>query len=345
MQKLTKHSIEFYITNVCNFNCDNCNRLNNYYFSGHEKWDEYAEVYRQWSDKINFEHITILGGEPTLNPDLKKWVEGLNQLWPAAKRIILTNGSNLKYWYRRGLFDLLAETNTYLTITLHNRHRRAKVIQEVESYLINPIKTIEPSSANWVHSYRNVKDPSWPDCKTYNDFLALPEHIKKECVDVHKIEFQDFLQNTGVLSMTDSRNINVTIHYAEDFTTAPLRYAGDNQFAVYNSDPVLAHNICISKHCTHMMKGKIYKCHHVALLPEFAKQFDVTMTDAQQDLINQYQPLSVSDDDNEAAVFLNALSDVIPQCQLCPSRLETVHLESNTNKPRIKKRVFDIKPV
>lgn len=338
--------MEFYITNVCNFNCDNCNRLNNYYFSGHEKWGEYLEVYRQWSDKIDFENITILGGEPTLNPDLKKWIAGLHQLWPAAKITILTNGSNLKYWHQRGLFDLLAETQAGLEITLHNRHRRAELIREVESYLTNPGRIMEPSLiVNWANSYRNVKDPSWPECDTYSDFVALPGHIKKECVNVHKIRFQDFLADAGIVRITDSRNINVKITYAEDFTTAPLRYAGDNQFAVYNSDPVVAHDICISKWCTHMIKGKIYKCHHVALLPEFAKQFDVIMTDAQRDLMNQYQPLSVTDNDNVTAAFLDALPNAIPQCQLCPSRLETVHLESSTKKPKIKKRVVDIKPV
>ena len=35
---------EFYITNVCNLNCTECNRFNNYHFSGHQRWDDYSDV-------------------------------------------------------------------------------------------------------------------------------------------------------------------------------------------------------------------------------------------------------------------------------------------------------------
>lgn len=346
MQKIDYSKIEFYITNVCNFNCDNCNRLNNYYFSGHQKWNEYADVYRQWSEKINFVKIAILGGEPTLNPDLKKWVAGLRQLWPNADIDIITNGSNLKYWHQQGLFDLLAKTHTNLQITLHNRDRRDKLIQEVESYLTDPATIIKPSAfANWASSYRNVKDPSWPECKTYDEFCTLPEYIKKECIKIHKIGLTDFLRDTGIIEITDSRNVKVTITHAEDFVTAPLRYAGNNQFVVYDSNPEDAHNVCISKNCTHMIKGKIYKCHHVGLLPEFDKQFNITMTNAQRNLMNQYRPLSVDDDDFTTKKFFNALPNAIPQCQLCPSELKTFHLKSDTNKPKIKKKIINIKPI
>jgi organic radical activating enzyme len=347
MNKLNFEIIEFYITNVCNFNCDNCNRLNNYHFSGHQRWADYQEVYYQWSQRIDFENITILGGEPTLNPDLDQWIIGLHKLWPSAKIEILSNGSRLKYWYDRGLFDLLAETQSDLAITLHNRQRRQSVISEVSSYMLDPVLAIDPNMlVLWADSYQNVKDPTWPDCSTYADFLKLPEHIKQECIDIHKIGFSDFLNDTGIVRLTDSRRFKVKISYAEDFYTAPLKYAGHDKFAVYHSDPTAAHDVCHSKWCTHMIKGKIYKCHHVALLPEFAQQFDVDMTEQQQELLLQYQPLTVDQDCGSMEKFLQEhVRNPIPQCSLCPSKLETVHLEASTNKPKIKKKVFAITPI
>jgi len=36
--------------------------------------------------------------------------------------------------------------------------------------------------------YKDVKDPSWPECKTQQDFDQLPEWIQKECMDQHQIQ-------------------------------------------------------------------------------------------------------------------------------------------------------------
>jgi hypothetical protein len=36
--------------------------------------------------------------------------------------------------------------------------------------------------------YNNVKDPSWPDIKSYYDFCCLPTNIKKECNDIYGLQ-------------------------------------------------------------------------------------------------------------------------------------------------------------
>jgi len=35
--------------------------------------------------------------------------------------------------------------------------------------------------------YRNVREPFWPDCNTFSEFKNLPDNIKQECIDVHKL--------------------------------------------------------------------------------------------------------------------------------------------------------------
>jgi hypothetical protein len=37
-------------------------------------------------------------------------------------------------------------------------------------------------------SYNNVKDVSWPNIHTLDDFALLPEHIRNECINVHNLE-------------------------------------------------------------------------------------------------------------------------------------------------------------
>ena len=87
--------VEFYITNVCNLNCTNCNRFNNYAFSGHQHWAEYQKVYAEWANRINPQKISILGGEPMLNPTFIDWVEGILRLWPSTVVSVVTNGTHL----------------------------------------------------------------------------------------------------------------------------------------------------------------------------------------------------------------------------------------------------------
>ena len=71
---------EFYITNRCNLDCAYCNRLNNYNFKGHYELDAYRELYTQWSKIIQFQKLSILGGEPLLHKDLLYIVKKLSDL-------------------------------------------------------------------------------------------------------------------------------------------------------------------------------------------------------------------------------------------------------------------------
>jgi hypothetical protein len=36
--------------------------------------------------------------------------------------------------------------------------------------------------------YNNIKDPSWPDCTSMNEFQTLPLQIQKECVEIHGLD-------------------------------------------------------------------------------------------------------------------------------------------------------------
>ena len=101
--------VEFYITNVCNLACRGCNRFNDLNFKGHQRWADHAEAYEAWAERLDLPRITIIGGEPTLNPDLELWAMNLRRLWPDAVIMIQTNGTyqrpeHLTFWdkYRVG---------------------------------------------------------------------------------------------------------------------------------------------------------------------------------------------------------------------------------------------------
>jgi len=85
--------LEFYITNVCNLTCRGCNRFNDGKFKGHQRWSDHSDLYEQWPQYITPEHIVLIGGEPTLNPDLELYVSNLRRLWPNSEITIQTNGT------------------------------------------------------------------------------------------------------------------------------------------------------------------------------------------------------------------------------------------------------------
>ena len=105
---------EFYITNVCNLACRNCNRFNDQDFRGRYDFD--ADLYEPWSRRLDLHRLAILGGEPTYHPGLISWVEGLTRLWPDTYRMLITNGTRLDY---PGLHQALAQLEWELEINLH----------------------------------------------------------------------------------------------------------------------------------------------------------------------------------------------------------------------------------
>jgi organic radical activating enzyme len=126
---------EFYITNVCNFNCTDCNRFNNHYFSGQQKWEDYADVYKEWSKIVHFKSVGILGGEPMLNPTFLEWIDGIATLWPIPTIAIITNGTRLNKV--KGLYDTLVKYKgrVWLDISVHNESREDHIINESIEFL------------------------------------------------------------------------------------------------------------------------------------------------------------------------------------------------------------------
>ena len=335
------NKIEFYITNVCNLNCDNCNRLNNYRFSGHQLWADYADIYAEWAEKVDIGKITILGGEPTLNPSLIEWIEGIRKLWPTSKLDVLTNGTRLHNVLEK-LYPVLLKNKATLSIATHNRQRHL----EIEKYIIEGNISQAPFTyeyhgnfLSWVHDAYNVcKGESWPDISTIDEFYGLPFEIQDECKNIHRIDPESYLKNSNSYTVIDKNNVNIGFSYGEEFVDAPLKYTGQNNFQVYNSNPTKAHAVCISKTCHNFVKGKLYKCHHVALLPEFIEQYQVNISDADQQLLNSYEPMTSDKDYKTIDKFIDQMTKEIPQCKLCPSKLEKHFFQSDTKKIKIVKK-------
>lgn len=344
-KKITLNQLEFYTNHTCNFNCTGCNRFNNYKFQGLQSWDEYEDIHRAWSEKIDLKHYAILGGEPLMNPDIIKWIRGLRELWPNSNAEITTNGSIHKR-FDKELYDALLGTKTELSIGLHNNDRRKEVLDLLGRFLVHPLRVeqfpkdvrdIPNFENNWKNSYNKIRAESWPDCNSIDDWDALPEHIKRECKDVHNFSPEILTEERTGYEIVDGNGLHVRIQLENFFHQGALiRQEEHNTFTLHNSDPEKAHSICHSKTCHHMMYGKISKCGQSVLFKEFAEQFVVDLSDEDRELVGSYEPCSVDDDIEN---FVNNLNNHIPQCKFCPEEYMNQEINSRVTRDSFGKRI------
>lgn len=85
-------TLQLFITTMCNKRCRACFYAHQL---GHEhmSFDMYSRFVLDYHDLEGIEKIILLGGEPTLHPELKKMIE-FNQLF-GLKTTVYTNGCNL----------------------------------------------------------------------------------------------------------------------------------------------------------------------------------------------------------------------------------------------------------
>jgi hypothetical protein len=157
MTKFRLSYAEFYITNVCNLTCQGCNRFNNYKFSGFERWTDMQDIYGEWAKQFKIDTISILGGEPLLNPEFMLWLQGVMQLWPASNVMIGTNGYQLNKI--QGFYDFVLprKNQIQINIGIHNKQKKSFIIEQVHEFLTAPF-THEFNQDNPYHEYMWITD-------------------------------------------------------------------------------------------------------------------------------------------------------------------------------------------
>ena len=339
--------VEFHVTNSCNFNCTGCNHFNNYTFKGHQQWSDLKDIYAKWADIIDIGRYSIIGGEPMLVPDIKDWITGLRELWPDSQALILSNGSHERR-FDREFFQILKDTDTRLDLGLHNRNRLDSVMNMVVRNLQHPLeikRTPEDLNdligfaENWKDSYTNIKDASWPDCDTVDQWKDLPAPIKQECIEVHNFSPGIIAEERKNYAITDATGYTVHIDQ-EDFFSTPtfIEQPEHNNFILHNSDPEIAHKNCYAKYCHYMMDGKLSKCGQSVLFKEFDKQFEIDLSDEDRELMLSYRELLHNDDETLFDQFIKKIRDPIPQCKFCPESLEFRQITAGPGKNKFGKR-------
>ena len=281
--------IEFYITNVCNLTCARCNRFNDHDFRGWQNWKTYADTYSKWAEKVSLEQVVILGGEPLLNPSLKEWVVGINQLWGVTVQV-LSNATRINN--TKGLYEILSGS-------------------------LSSIDAVKSLADNFVG--KNFLGVSWhnPDnLKELDELIyGFLKHPVKKIPGNQQTKFPgaDFVYE-------DCNQVRIPIWMQDKFGASAVIKRPNGSFTVHDSDPVRAHGSCAfaQNKNYHFIHGKLYKCGPAALLPEFDNQYQLDISDDDRKILHGYKPLDIEDFDNCGQEFLSTIDDIIPQCKFCP---------------------------
>ena len=325
--------VEFYTTNVCNLNCVNCNRFNNFAFSGHEHWNQYYNDYTQWAKRITFNRISILGGEPMLNPTFIPAVKGVMELWPNSQINIITNGTQLDRWPE--LYDILINNKerVLLRISLHGHQLKASITESLHKFFQGLVtKSYDPNffpDGKWKDMWEIIRGPDWPDCSSSEEFISMPQWIQDECEMQHDL---------GPVKWQDENGVTVIVTMDNRFVESAVKLEL-GKVSLHNSDPEKAVKICGAKFCHHFVRGQLYKCAITAVLPDFIKQFKVELSDQDRTLIESAPAVTHDCVDKELTEFLNGLRNgtSIDHCKFCPEQYNKHLIESGIKKIKLTK--------
>jgi sulfatase maturation enzyme AslB (radical SAM superfamily) len=92
MGKPTLPFVETMITQVCNLSCTGCTNYSDLQHEGYVPWSQGRDWIESWLERVDIADFGILGGEPTVSPEVNDWILGLRQVLPKAQIRFTTNG-------------------------------------------------------------------------------------------------------------------------------------------------------------------------------------------------------------------------------------------------------------
>ena len=272
------NKVDFYITNICNLTCQNCNRFNNFDFKGWQDWKDYEPIYEQWGKLVSLSAITIMGGEPFLNPTLKDWVEGLNQIFGVEVQI-LTNGT--RFLKAKGVYDTLKYCSpknqgfqNHIGVSLHTPEDFEQIRADIHEFLQGTVTEYDKDHNDW-NAFYQFKDSNGVMINVYT---------------------VDHFADSSLIPKVDG---GYTLH-----NTDPVEAHSKCAFATWKS--------------YHFIRGKFYKCGPSALMPEFDDQVHLDISDDDRTLLHAYKPLTVDNFAEYHEEFFANLDNPIAQCKFCP---------------------------
>jgi uncharacterized radical SAM superfamily Fe-S cluster-containing enzyme len=97
-------NLEFHAAHACNLHCAQCSHYSNFHAGGIVSVEVARENFNAWRGRLAPKQIAILGGEPTLNPNLIQIIELSRRAFPDATQICRERSSTTAFaWMCRNM--------------------------------------------------------------------------------------------------------------------------------------------------------------------------------------------------------------------------------------------------
>jgi hypothetical protein len=153
--------VETMITQVCNLSCTGCTNYSDLQHTGYIPWIQGKAWLESWLERVDIPDFGILGGEPTVSPEVNDWIFGLRELMPAAQIRFTTNGLLLNKKF--DIVKHLAEIgNCVFKIAVHQPNPELEtIIQRIfDSYDWEPVVEYGVARYKTANNFRfHVKRP------------------------------------------------------------------------------------------------------------------------------------------------------------------------------------------
>ena len=126
-------NLEMHVAHSCNLACESCSHFSNQGHKGIVSLQEAAGWMEAWKHRLSPSTFSLLGGEPTMHPELPDFVLLARGHWPHARLRLVTNGFFLHR--HPNLPAVLKATETFLYLSIH--HDAPEYLSKIE-----PIKQL-----------------------------------------------------------------------------------------------------------------------------------------------------------------------------------------------------------
>ena len=250
-------NLQLHVAHACNLSCDFCTHYSNHGHKGIVSLEQAREWLDGWKHRLNPHEFVLLGGEPTVHPQLAEFVSLSREAWPNTEIRLITNGFFLDR--HPDLPRVLAEVkNSLLVLSIH--HDSPEYLEKVEPAI------------------RLVRQ--W---EQEHDFRAEIRSSDQEWMRLYQGSGSD---------------------------TEPFD----------DGDPRTSWKNCVTRHCTQLFEGKLWKCPPLAYLRLQKEKYGAGFSSGWDPYL-KYEGLAPSVSDAELQAFTARKAE--SYCGMCPAQVHT----------------------
>ena len=183
-------NLELHVSHACNLACENCSHYSNHNLKGSVTAATAAEWMALWNKRVIPKQFSLLGGEPTINPQLPEIILLTRKMWKLSKIMLITNGFFLHR--HPDLPKVLKEAgNVILAISVH--HNSKEYLDKIQPNLELADEwrrryhldiEIRPSAKYWTRRYKGYGSQMQP-FEDNNPIESWKQCFSKYCTQLY----------------------------------------------------------------------------------------------------------------------------------------------------------------